>query len=162
MRSLALHFGVGILIACGLVGVSRAATVTTTFQVTATVEDLCSATATARVAYTPQAGRFEGVSVQCVGDSSYTVVARSSQTEVVAPLTGRTAREDGNSSGARLVVASYSPKAPIGQRSQGRSAGAEANGSLSGIGLKPYDLVEAMSSETVGDYPDAVLVTISY
>ena len=167
-QSSSIRLGLGVLLAA-LAGIAHAASTTTSFAVTATVQSTCSATATALAfgGYTPGAGALTNtstISVKCTKTTPYTVALNAGSS------TGGTLAQRLMASGAnRLQYNLYSSTAYttiLGDGtgttllSAGVGAGLSTANALTVYGQLPDNATN--QAAVPGSYSDTITVTVTY
>lgn len=165
-----LSIGLGLAaLAATLTGAAHAATATTSFAVTATVQSTCSATATTLAfgGYTPGAGTLTNtstISVKCTKTTPYTVALNAGST------TGGTLTQRLMASGTnRLQYNLYSSTAYTTILGDGTSttllspgvgAGLATGNALTVYGQLPDNATNQVA--VPGSYSDTITVTVTY
>ena len=150
-------------------GLAEAATTTTTFAVTATVQSTCSAAAPALAfpAYTPGGGAQIGntnISVKCTKNTGFTVALNAGAT------TGETYAQRLMASGANTLQYNLYTSATLGtifgdgtagtQTVAGTGLGVATANSVTVYGQVPDNV--ANQAAVAGAYADTITVTVTY
>jgi spore coat protein U-like protein len=166
-----MHKILSATLAAGIMsaGVAQAATTTTTFAVTATVQSTCSATATALAfpAYTPGAGATTGnstINVKCTKNTPFTVALNAGATTGGA-MTQRLMANGANTLQYNLyTTAGFATVMGDGTGGSVTTAGTGL-GVATAVPLTVYgQLPDSATNQAAvaGNYSDLITVTVSY
>jgi spore coat protein U-like protein len=158
-----------LILGATLAGVANSATTTTTFAVTATVQAICSATATALAfgAYTPGAGPIASnstISVKCTKNTPYTISLNGGAT-AGGTIAQRLMGVGGNTLQYNLFTTAgfaqvFGDGSGTSKTVAGTGAGVATANAVTVFGQLPDSA--ANQAAIAGNYTDTITVTVTY